>query len=110
RVEAGIFFANADFVKEALRHAAEAPGVRALVVDAQTVPYVDVSAARVLVELDEELQRQGVILVLARDVGQVRDVLRRAGRPEEQLALVYRSVDAAVDAARAAITPPDDAA
>jgi sulfate permease, SulP family len=46
RVEGGLFFANADTVRDAIRmHAAE-PGTRAVVLDAETVPFVDVSAAR----------------------------------------------------------------
>jgi sulfate permease, SulP family len=77
RVEGGLFFANADTVRDAVRaHAAE-PGVRAVVLDAETAPFIDVSAARMLVQLNGDLRRSGVRLVIARDVGQVRDVLRR---------------------------------
>jgi sulfate permease, SulP family len=78
RVEAGLFFANADTVRDAVRaHAAE-PGTRAVVVDAETAPFIDVSAARMLILLAGDLERAGVELAIARDVGQVRDVLRRA--------------------------------
>jgi sulfate permease, SulP family len=81
RVEGGLFFANADTVRAAvLAHAAE-PGTRAVVLDAETAPYIDVSAARMLVGLTADLRRSGVELVIARDVGQVRDVLRRAEVP-----------------------------
>jgi high affinity sulfate transporter 1 len=79
RVEGGLFFANADTVRDAVRaHAAE-PGTRAVVLDAETAPYIDVSAARMLIDLAADLRREGVELVIARDVGQVRDVLGRAG-------------------------------
>ena len=78
RVQGGLFFANADTVRDAIRaHAAE-PGTRAVVLDAETAPFIDVSAARMLIEVATDLRRSGVELVIARDVGQVRDVLRRA--------------------------------
>ena len=50
-----------------------------------------------LVQLSQDLQRSGVELVIARDVGQVRDVLRRADA-EAALPRAYPSVQAAVDA------------
>ena len=39
-------------------------------------------AARMLAELADDLGRRGVRLVIARKVGQVRDVLRRADGPD----------------------------
>jgi predicted RecB family endonuclease len=53
---------------------------------------------RALGELAEDLKRDGVELLLARDVGQVRDVLRAAA--DESLTRVYPSVRAAVDSLR----------
>jgi sulfate permease, SulP family len=77
RLESGLFFANADVVRDVIRaHAAE-PGIRAIVLDAETIPYVDVTAARMLLQLGGDLEREDVRLVMARDIGQVRDVLRR---------------------------------
>jgi sulfate permease, SulP family len=77
RLESGLFFANADVVRDVIRaHAAE-PGIRAVVLDAETIPYVDVTAARMLLQLGGDLEREDVRLVMARDIGQVRDVLRR---------------------------------
>ena len=51
-------------------------------------------------ELREDLVREHVRLLLARDVGQVRDVVRRAGGDPE-LTHVYPSVREAVEAAAA---------
>ena len=48
-------------------------------IDAETVPFVDVTAARMLDDLTADLHRRGVRLVIARDVGQVRDVLAQSG-------------------------------
>jgi sulfate permease, SulP family len=97
RVEGGLFFANADSVHDAVRAHAANPGTRAIVLDAETAPFIDVSAARMLAQLNEDLQRSGVRLVIARDVGQVRDVLRRA-ETEATLPRAYPSVQDAVEA------------
>jgi sulfate permease, SulP family len=85
RVEAGLFFANADHVRRTVRSHAHADGVRAVVLDAETIPFVDVTAAAMLVQLRDELDRDGVRLLVARDIGQVRDVLGRAGDDEQRL-------------------------
>jgi sulfate permease, SulP family len=97
RLESGLFFANADAVRDIIRaHTAE-PSVRAVVLDAETIPFVDVTAARMLVQLGDDLQRQDVRLVMARDIGQVRDVLRRT--EGERLPLsAYPSVREAIEA------------
>ena len=68
-----------------------------MVLDAETIPFVDVTAARMLMQLGGDLQRQDVRLVMARDIGQVRDVLRRA--EGERLPLsAYPTVREAVEA------------
>ena len=97
RVESGLFFANADPVLRRIRSAAAEEGVRAVVVDAETIPFIDVSAAGMLDALAADLAAEGIRLLLARDVGQVRDVLSKveAEAPIE----VYSSVREAVDAA-----------
>ena len=99
RVESGVFFANADHVRLTINDAAMAEGVHAVVLDAETVPFVDVTAARMLDELTADLHRRGVRLVIARDVGQVRDVLASSG--DDAGPEYFPSVRAAVDAVRA---------
>ncbi|MQY05547.1 SulP family inorganic anion transporter [Actinomadura macrotermitis] len=98
RVESGLFFANADRVQKAMRVLAGRDGVRAVVLDAETVPFVDVTAAEMLADLRRDLERQGVAFYVAHDVGQVRDMLRRQSGEERH---VYPSVDSAVQAAEA---------
>jgi hypothetical protein len=66
---------------------------------------VDVTAARMLGGVAEELRRRGVRLMLARDIGQVRDLLGREA-PDPALQHVYPTVQAAVDAATAARKGP----
>lgn len=104
RVESGLYFANADHVRRRIRALAAEESATTVVVDAETMPVVDVTAAQMLVDLGKELAAKGTTLLLARDVGQVRDVLRRAGA-DPLLTEVYRSVDAAVAAVRDAETP-----
>jgi high affinity sulfate transporter 1 len=103
RVEGGLFFANADAIRERVVAAASAPDVHGVVLDCESVPFVDVTAAEMVERLRTLLAAKGTRLVLARDIGQVRDVLGRAG-DEVDAATVYPSVSAAVDALRPA--PP----
>lgn len=105
RVESGLFFANADHVRDALL-ALVVDEVAGIVLDARSVPTIDVTAARMLVGLTATLSARDARLAIARDVGQVRDVLRLTegtGPP------VYRSVDDAV-AALAPARPADGSA
>src|ERR1700722_3193651 len=97
RVESGLFFANAEAVRAQVRLAARKQEIKTVVLDAETIAFIDVSAARMLDELADELQRDGVNLVLARDVGQVRDVLRKTGGDISR-ERVFPTVRAAVDA------------
>jgi len=96
RPEAGLFFANADWVRSHVR--AHAEHARAIVLDSESMPYLDVSAVRMLGELTEDLEQRGVQLLVARDLGQVRDVVRRSG--EDNALHLYPTVEAALDAVR----------
>ena len=49
RIESGLYFANAENVRSRILGAGGADGVRGVVVDAETTPFIDVSAARMLV-------------------------------------------------------------
>jgi anti-anti-sigma regulatory factor len=86
-------------VRVTIHQAVGSGGVRAVVLDCETVPFVDVTAARMLDELTADLHRRGVRLVVARGVGQVRDVLASSG--DEAVPLYFPSVRAAVGAVRA---------
>ena len=77
RVEGGLFFANADTVRARVQQ--EAEGKRAVIVDAGTVPFVDVTAAEMIGALASDLRARGVRFMIVGDVARVRDVLRRAG-------------------------------
>lgn len=75
RVEGGVFFANASAIEDAVRAAASEQGIDVVVLDAQTVPYIDVTGARMLDELANRLAAQNVTLILAHELGQMRDVM-----------------------------------
>jgi sulfate permease, SulP family len=100
RIESGLFFANADVVRETIRKNAADSSVDAIVLDAQTVPSIDVTAGSMLIELGHDLQRQGKRLLLAREVGQVRDILAAEQGPRAVPIEIYPSVRAAVDSLR----------
>jgi high affinity sulfate transporter 1 len=97
RVEGGIFFANTDAVRARVREAADRRDVRAVVLDAESVPFVDVTAVRMLVEVERELHSSGTILAIARGIGQVRDLMD-VEEGSERVVPVYATVREAVDA------------
>ena len=99
RVESGLFFANADDVRESVLGLVGEHTV-AVVLDAETVPSIDVTGAAMLATLGDELDRRGIRLLLAKSVGQVRDVLRTA--PARQRHVTYQpTIDDAIAAVRA---------
>jgi sulfate permease, SulP family len=106
RVEAGLFFANSDYVRAAILHAAAAngrPAPHAVVLDCETVPFIDVTAGRMLDELTADLRGRGIRLVIAREVGQVRDALATAG--DDAVPEYFPSVREAVGVLRSPPAP-----
>jgi high affinity sulfate transporter 1 len=99
RPESGLLFVNAEAVRTTVRAMAAEPGTTAVILDAETVPLIDITAVRMLHELAESLEREGVRFVIARDVGMVRDLVER-GDQSGVLTHVYPTVQAAVDALR----------
>jgi MFS superfamily sulfate permease-like transporter len=95
RVESGLFFANTNHVRATIEGAAG--GARTVVLDCETVPFIDVTATRMLGELATELAHRDVRLLLAGEIGQVRDMVAAVsgGAPE-----YHRTVADAVAAAR----------
>jgi high affinity sulfate transporter 1 len=81
RWDAPLFFANAELFKErVLAAAARSPApVRWVVVAAEPVTSVDVTAADVLAELDHYLHQAGIELCFAELKDPVKDKLRRFG-------------------------------
>lgn len=81
RWDAPLFFANAEIFADHLRRAiAQAPApVRSIIIAAEPVTDIDVTAADVLARLQEELRAAGIRLYFAEMKGPVKDRLRRYG-------------------------------
>jgi len=81
RWDAPLFFANAEWFERVVRDtlAASPTPVRWLVVTAEPVTSVDITAADMLRELDDSLQQQGIDLCFAEMKGPVKDKLKRFG-------------------------------
>jgi MFS superfamily sulfate permease-like transporter len=81
RWDAPLFFANAELFKErTLQAVAKSPGpVQWLVVAAEPVTSVDVTAADMLAELNEKLHEAGIALCFAELKDPVKDKLKRFG-------------------------------
>lgn len=100
RVEGALMFANAEYVRTRVRDLAGGTAdLRLVVLDARATPSVDVTAAAMLAQLREDLRRDGADLALAGGIGQVRDVLARAGEADEPP--LFTTLDDAVRPGRA---------
>jgi len=100
RWDAPLFFANAELFKERVLAAAaisDTP-VRWLVVAAEPVTSVDVTAADTLVELDRELHEIGIELCFAELKDPVKDKLKRFGLfAQLREAFFFPTIGSAVD-------------
>ncbi len=94
RVESGLYFANSDYVHQQIEARCTAE-TRVVVLDAETSPFIDVSAAQMLFELRDTLADGGIALRIARDIGQFGDVLRHSDSEVTPIE-VYRTVRAAI--------------
>jgi len=81
RWDAPLFFANSEFFREkALKAISGSPTVtKRIVVAAEPVTDIDITAADVLAELEEELHRAGIEFCFAVMKGPVKDRLKRYG-------------------------------
>ena len=101
RWSAPLFFANAElFNAEVLRAVETAPGpVRRVIVTAEPVTSIDVTANDALVELHRALVAQGIELCFAELKDRVKDKLARFGSlPEFGEASFFETIGQAVDA------------
>jgi MFS superfamily sulfate permease-like transporter len=96
RPESGPLLRQRHAIQARVLDQVERTGASAVVLDAQTVPSIDVTAVRMLDALADDLERRGVRFAVARDVGQVRDLLAhvRSDSPVR----TYPTVRAAVTA------------
>ena len=78
RVESGLFYFNVAHVRDQVRRcvASAGDGLRLVIWDLSSSPYVDIAGARMLGELQRELAGQGARLRLIDARAQVRDLIR----------------------------------
>jgi anti-anti-sigma factor len=80
RVEAGLFYFNAQNVKrEVLLRMRQSAATNLVVMDLSTTANIDLAGARMLSELEEEVRQTGASLALAEVHGEVRDLLQAEG-------------------------------
>jgi sulfate permease, SulP family len=81
RIDAPLYFANADYVAETLREveSAQADGLQVMILDFSSVTDLDSSADAVLSELADDYAARGVEFYLANVKGIILDVMRRSG-------------------------------
>ncbi len=105
RWTAPLFFANADiFYENVLEAVATAPTpVRWVVISAEPVTDVDITAADALSKLDDDLQHAGIELSFAEMKGPAKDSLKRYGLFSKLGDnLFFRTIDEAIEAYRKA--------
>ena len=81
RLDATLVFFNADHFRECARTAVrQAPGpIRYFLLDAETIPYVDITGAASLNELCDNLKDEGIALAVAEAKAPVRTMLDKTG-------------------------------
>ncbi|MGW5516306.1 SulP family inorganic anion transporter [Nocardia africana] len=94
RVESGLFFANADYVRGRIEQLCT-DRTRLVVLDAETSPTIDVTAAAMLADLRDDLGRRHIDFRIARSIGQFGDALGTAEADATPVGL-YPTVTAAV--------------
>ncbi len=79
RVEGGLFYFNAESVRDRVAWAVAQRPVRVVICDLSAAPMVDMVGAEMLLSLEAELQERGIKLVVVEARSTVRDRLRTAG-------------------------------
>ncbi len=107
RVEAPLFFANAERIRQELEALVEANhgAIEWIVIDAEAITDIDLSAAEILSELDDSLAAAGIRLCVAEPTGMMVERLRATGLLHDFGRL---RIFATVDAAAAAFAERDD--
>ncbi len=81
RFDAQMYFGNATFFKSHLMHLIEekGPGLRAVILNAEAINYIDSSASDMLIKLIEKLYEKGIHFFIAGAIGPTRDILFSSG-------------------------------
>ena len=100
-----LFFANTNRVHSRLCELIKTtgPSLRAVIINLEASPEIDVTCLEMLSQLRNELRESGIHLYFARVADPVRDLFKRSGFVEESESLLFRGVDSAVTACLAAM-------
>ncbi|MCS7263019.1 MAG: solute carrier family 26 protein [Aquificaceae bacterium] len=80
RPEASFYYANTENILEEIKSISEQkPALKHLVIDCESVNYMDGTALDALVDFLEDLRRRGINLVFVNVKGPVEEVMRRSG-------------------------------
>jgi high affinity sulfate transporter 1 len=112
RWSAPLYFANANRFRDRIREAIRTtdPPPRWVLIAAEPITDVDVTATAMLVDLDDELEADGIRLTFAEVGGPVRDwMVRYRAFAEADRTRSFRSIDEAVGAYLAWAASQDDA-
>jgi SulP family sulfate permease len=84
RFDAPLFFANADYFLTQVQELIDAadPPIEWLLIDAEAIVDIDVTAVEALSKLQSELERKGVVMAIARASQPLQEILKRAGLTE----------------------------
>ncbi len=82
--DAPLFFANADHFLTQVQELIDAaePPIEWLLIDAEAIVDIDVTAAEALSTLQRELERKGIVMAIARANHPLQKMLKRAGLTE----------------------------
>ncbi|WP_340202315.1 sulfate permease [Ascidiimonas sp. W6] len=80
RFDAQLFFGNKDYFKKELRKqiALKGPSLKAIVLNAEAINYMDSSATLMLIQLIQDLKKQGIRFMIAGAIGPTRDIIFRS--------------------------------
>jgi MFS superfamily sulfate permease-like transporter len=108
RWEAPLFFANAGTFRQQIRHLVRDQRPAWVVIQCEAVTDVDVTAAEMLEQLDNELNAQGVHMAFAEMRGRLQDLTLRYGLLETlDREHFYPTLEAALEQIRSGDRPPD---
>lgn len=96
RVESGLFFANADYVRGRIEQLCT-DRTQLVVLDAETSPSIDVTAAAMLADLRDDLGRRHTDFRIARSIGQFGDALGTAEAQATPVGLYPTVTEAVAD-------------
>ncbi len=81
RFDSNLFFANTNYCAERIKQhiAAAAEPVREVLIDSESISFIDTTAAEMLIKLHAELAQRNIMLCLARVRDSVREILQHTG-------------------------------